>query len=155
MTIFANIIVIAILCIFIGGASIPVAFTINSDPVVVWVGNALGSLISALVVIKIANKLSNKENDSKLKKRRYTRKIVTVFEEGDDSKQVKKASILINKHGLRVFSLVCPIFPGVLISTAAVYVLNLDKKLYLKWMSAGVVLVSGFYVFSYWMAFVK
>ena len=150
-----DIIWIALLCIFIGGASIPIAFTVNSDPAVVWVGNALGSLISALIVIKIANKLSNKDDDSKLKKRRYTRKIVTVFEEGDDSKHVRKASIMINKHGLRIFSLICPIFPGVLISTAAVYALNLDKKLYLKWMSAGVVLVSGFYVFSYWVAFVK
>lgn len=155
MTLIFDILIIAVLCIVIGGASIPIAFTISDDPVIVWAGNALGSVVSALVVIYIANRMTSKKGTEKLKKKRFTKKIVTVFEEGDDNKKVKKASIMINKHGLRIFSLFCPIFPGVLISTGAVYMLDLDKKLYLKWVSAGIILVSGFYVFSYWVAFVK
>ena len=38
-----GIIKIAVLCILIGAASIPVSFTVNSSPVIVWLGNALGS----------------------------------------------------------------------------------------------------------------
>lgn len=155
MTLFLDIIAIALLCIVLGGASIPIAFNITDDPVTVWAGNALGSVISAVAVIIIMNKLTNKNNEEKLKKKKFTRKIVTVFEEGDDNKKVKKATIMINKHGLRIFSLFCPVFPGVLFSTIAVYILELDKKLYLRWMPIGVVLVSGFYVFSYWLAFVR
>jgi hypothetical protein len=150
-----QIIHIAILCIIFGGASIPLSFTVNSSPVIVWIGNALGSLISALVVIYVGNKMTNKKTEEKLSKKRFTRKIVTVFEEGEDNKKVQKARILIDKHGLRLFSLLCPIFPGVLISTVAVFALDLDLKIYKRWMSAGVVFVSGFYVFSYWLAFVK
>ncbi len=152
---FEEIIKIAILCIVIGGASIPIAFTISTNPAVVWVGNALGSVLSALFVIYVANKITDKKQEEKMQKKRFTKKIVMVFEEGDDNKKVQKASVLINKHGLRIFSLLCPIFPGVLISTVAVYALDLDKKTYLRWMPVGVVLVSGFYVFSYWLAFVK
>lgn len=152
---FEEIIKIAILCIVIGGASIPIAFTISTNPAVVWVGNALGSVLSALFVIYVANKITDKKQEEKMQKKRITKKIVMVFEEGDDNKKVQKASVLINKHGLRIFSLLCPIFPGVLISTVAVYALDLDKKTYLRWMPVGVVLVSGFYVFSYWLAFVK
>ena len=106
MTVFLDILAIALLCIVLGGASIPIAFTITDDPVTVWAGNALGSVISAVAVIIIMNKLTNKDNEEKLKKKKFTRKIVTVFEEGDDNKKVKKATIMINKHGLRVFSLV-------------------------------------------------
>lgn len=150
-----DIIKIAVLCIVIGGASIPVAFTISSDPVIVWTGNALGSLLSAIFVIYVANKITDKDEEKKFAKKRFTKKIVTVFEQGDDNKKVKKASIIINRHGLKLFSLFCPIFPGVLLATVAVYALDLDKKIYLRWMPAGVILVSGFYVFSYWLAFVK
>ncbi len=152
---FAQIIHIAVLCIIFGGASIPISFTVSTNPAIVWVGNALGSLISALVVFYVGNKMTNKKEEKKLGKKRFTKKIVTVFEEGDDNKKVQKARVIIDKHGLRLFSLVCPIFPGVLISTVAVFALDLDRKTYRRWMSAGVVLVSGFYVFSYWLAFVK
>jgi hypothetical protein len=151
----ANIVEIAIWCIVLGGASIPVSFTVTSSPIIVWVGNALGSLLSALFVIYIGDRITNKQEEERLAKKRFTKKIVTVFEEGDNNKKVQKVRILINKHGLKLFSLVCPIFPGVLVSTVAVYVLNLDKKIYKKWMSVGVVLVSGFYVFSYWFVFVR
>lgn len=155
MSVIGEIIVIALLCIFIGGASIPIAFTLTDNPVIVWTGNALGSALSALVVVIVANKITDRREEKKLEKKPFTKKIVTVFEEGDVNKKVKKARILINKHGLRLFSLICPIFPGVLISTVAVYALNLERRMYFKWMMAGVVLVSGFYVFSYWFAFVK
>lgn len=150
-----NIIQIATLCIVLGGASIPIAFTINSSPWVVWVGNALGSLISAGVVIYIGNRMTNKKFTDKMSKKRVTRKIVTVFEEGDDNKKVMKARVMINKHGLRLFSLICPLFPGVLVSTVVVYVLDLDRTTYKRWMFTGVFLVSGFYVFTYWLAFVR
>lgn len=155
MSVFADIIVIALLCIVLGGASIPIDFTINTNPVIVWIGNALGSVLSALFVIYIANKITDRTKTAKLKKKFLTRKIVTVMEEGDDNKKIAEASVMINKHGLRVFSLFCPIFPGVLIATAAVYMLRLDTKIYLRWMPVGVILVSGFYVFSYWLAFVR
>lgn len=150
-----SVIKIAFLCIVFGGVSIPISFTVSSSPFVVWIGNALGSVLSALFVIYIGDKITDKKEEEKLAKKRFTKKIVTVFEEGDDNKKVQKVRIIINKHGLRIFSLLCPIFPGVLISTVAIYVLNLDKKLYKRWMFTGVVLVSGFYVFSYWFAFVR
>lgn len=153
---FLNIIEIALLCIFIGGASIPFSFQVNSNPFVVWFGNALGSVISALVVIYIGNRITDKKFDEKISKRRMGKKVVTVLtEEQGDDKKIKKVRIIVDKHGLRLFSLICPIFPGVLISTAAVYILDLDKKIYKKWMFTGVVFVSGFYVFSYWWVFVK
>lgn len=151
-----SIIEIALLCIVIGGASIPLSFGINSNPFVVWAGNALGSLISAAVVIYIGNRITDKKFDDKVSKRKIGKKVVTIFtEDQSDNKKIKKAQIIIDKHGLRIFGLLCPIFPGVLISTAAVYILGLDKKVFKKWMFVGVFFVSGFYVFSYWLAFVK
>ncbi len=146
---------IAVLCIVAGAASIPISFTINSNPFIVWIGNALGSLFSALIVIFVANRITNGKPDAKVSKRRFERKILTVFEQGDDNKKVLKARLFINKHGLRVYSFLCPIFPGVLISTVAVYLFELDKKLYKRWMLAGVFFASGAYVFIYWWGFVK
>ena len=152
---FANIIQIAFLCIVIGGASIPVSFTINSSPWVVWIGNALGSFLSALVVIYIGNRITSVKSREKFEKHRLSKKVVKTFDEGANNKKVAKARILIDKRGLRVFSLLCPIFPGVLLSTVAVYALNLDKVIYKRWMLAGVVFVSWAYVFGYWWIFVK
>jgi len=146
---------IAVLCIVLGGASIPISFHVNSNPWIVWLGNGLGSLLSAVVVIYIAGKIKNKKFEEKVSKRRMGKKIVTVFEQGEDNKSVKKATLIINKHGLRVFSFFCPIFPGVLVSTAAVFILDLDKSLYKKWMFAGVFAASGFYVFGYWWTIIK
>lgn len=150
-----NIFKIAFLCITIGAASIPVSFKIDSSPFVVWIGNALGSIISALVVIFIAERLTSNRFKEHVRKFRFGKKIVTVFDEGDDNKHVQKASGFINRHGLRIFALLCPIFPGALIATAAVYLLDLDKKIYRFWLTIGVFLVSGAYVFGYWWAFVK
>lgn len=150
-----NIIKIAVLCITVGVASIPISFTISTSPIVVWLGNALGSLLSALVVIFIAHRITSDRFKGRVSKVRAGRKIVTVFEQGDDNKKVLKARIFINKHGLRIFSFLCPIFPGVLISTAAVYLLDLDTKLYVRWMIAGIFFASGAYVFGYWFAFIK
>lgn len=150
-----DILQIAFLCVIIGGASIPVSFTINSSPWVVWVGNALGSLISAAVVLYIGNRVTDNKFKKKISKRRIGKKVVYSFDEGQDNKRVVKAGSFINKHGLRLFSLVCPVFPGVLISTTAVYILGLDRKIYKHWMFTGVIFVSGGYVFGYWLAFVK
>lgn len=151
----ADILKIAILCILIGGASIPVSFGINSSPLVVWLGNATGSLFSAVAVIYILNRLVSDKFKARISRSRVGKKIIITVEEGGSNTHVQKAQGFINRHGLRLFSLVCPIFPGVLISSVAVYVLGLDKKLYRKWMFAGVVFVSGAYVLGYWWAFVK
>jgi membrane protein DedA with SNARE-associated domain len=142
-------------CIILGGASIPICFEINSSPVVVWVGNALGSLISAMVVIYIGNRITNKRFEKKISKHYMGKKVVSVFEEGDDNKKVRKATVFINKHGLRIFSFITPIFPGVLISTVAVFILDLDMKTYKRWMFSGIFFASGLYVFGYWLVFVK
>jgi hypothetical protein len=150
-----DIIIIAGLCVVIGGASIPVSFGVNSSPVVVWVGNALGSLLSALVVIYIADKITNKRFEKKIGKKYIGRKVVTVFEAGEDNKKVKKASLMINKHGLKLFAFFCPIFPGVLISTTAVYILDLDLRIYKRWMYCGIFFASGIYVFGYWWLLVR
>ena len=152
---FLNIFKIAGLCIVFGAASIPMSFTVSTDPWIVWVGNALGSLISAFVVIYVGNRINNKKFQEKVSKRRVGKKIVTVFEQGDDNKSVKKATIMINKHGLRIFAFFSPIFPGVLIATVVVYVLDLDKRMYKRWLFPGIFAASWFYVFSYWWAFVK
>lgn len=150
-----DILIIAGYCIVLGGASIPICFEINSSPVVVWLGNALGSLISAAVVIYIGNRITNKKFEKKISKHYMGKKVVTVFEEGDDNQKVKKATIFINKHGLRAFSFITPIFPGVLISTVAVFMLDLDLRTYKRWMFSGVFFASGLYVFGYWLAFVN
>jgi hypothetical protein len=151
----AQIIKIAILCIIIGSASIPVSFTINNSPWIVWLGNALGSLLSAVVVIYIGDRITDEKFKARISKRHIGKKVVKVFDEGSQNKKIAKTRITINKHGLRLFSLLCPIFPGVTISTAAVYVLDLDKRTYKKWMFIGVVFVSWVYVFGYWWVFVK
>lgn len=146
---------IAVLSITIGAASIPVSFTINSSPWVVWLGNAIGSLLSAMVVTFIGDRLASERFKSRMNKHRMSRKVVTVFEEGDDNKKVVKARVLINKHGLRIFSFLCPIFPGVLIASVAVYALELDIKLYKRWMYSGIFFASGAYVFGFWYLFVR
>ncbi len=150
-----NIIRIAILCIVLGSASIPLSFQVNSSPFVVWFGNALGSLASAMVVIYIGDRITDKRFKDKAKKHRVSRKMVNAFETGDDNKHVQKVAGFVNKHGLRLFAFFCPIFPGVTISTVAVYIFDLDKKTYKRWMLAGVFFVSGAYVFAYWFTFVK
>ena len=55
-----DILKIAVLCIVAGAASIPVSFGVNSSPVIVWLGNALGSLASAIVVIYIGDRLTSR-----------------------------------------------------------------------------------------------
>jgi len=150
-----NILAIAFLCITIGAASIPVSFGINSNPVIVWLGNALGSLISAIVVIYIGTRITDKKIKDKISKHRAGKKIVKTFDEGQDNKGVMKARDNINKRGLKLFSIITPVFPGVLISTVTVFVLGLDLEVYKKWMYVGIFLVSGAYVFGFWLLFVK
>jgi hypothetical protein len=150
-----EIIKIAGLCIVAGAASIPISFGVSTNPIIVWLGNALGSLLSAMFVIFVAGRITDKKFEKKITKRRAGRKIVTVFSEGEGNKKVQKASLLINKHGLRLFSFFCPIFPGALISTAAVYILDLDKQIYKFWLALGIFFASGIYVFGYWLTFVR
>lgn len=146
---------IALLSITIGVASIPVSFAINSSPVIVWLGNALGSLLSALVVIFIANRISDTKFKQRVSKRFLGRKVITVFEEGDNNKKVLKARIFVDNHGLKIFSFIAPIFPGVLIATAAVYIFELNREIYKRWVIAGIFFASGAYVFGYWWVFVR
>jgi hypothetical protein len=150
-----EIVKIALLCIFIGSASIPISFTINASPWIVWIGNAAGSLLSALVVIFIGDRILSDKFRLRISKSRFGKKIVLSFDEGNDNKNVIKARGFINKHGLRIFSLLCPIFPGVLLSTVTVYLLDLDKTTYKRWMFSGVIFVSGAYVMGYWWIFVR
>lgn len=150
-----GIIRIALLCILIGASSIPLSFKVNSSPIIVWLGNALGSAASALVVIYIGERITSEKFRQRVNKRKIGRKVVNTFDKGDDNKEVQRATSFIDKHGLRAFSFLCPIFPGVTISTVAVYLLKLDKKVYKNWMICGVVFASGAYVFGYWWIFVK
>ncbi len=150
-----DIIRIAIICVIAGSISIPVSFGINPSPWVVWVGNALGSLLSAFVVIYIGDRIMSNKFRIRISRSRIGKKIVIAFDEGSENKNVIKAQGFINQHGLKLFALFCPIFPGVLLSTVSVYLLGLDKQTYKRWMFAGVVFVSGGYVFSYWLFFVK
>lgn len=142
---------IAVLCIVLGGASIPIAFTVSPNPFVVWIGNSIGSLISAFVVIIVADHLADDKFKNRVRRFRIGNKVVTIMDDGDNNSKVKKARGLINKHGLKLFALICPIFPGALISTATVYALNLDKRTYKIWLIPGIFLVSGLYVFGYWI----
>lgn len=151
----SSVLKIAFLCIVIGGASIPISFTISTSPYVVWLGNSLGSLLSAFVVIVIAEKITNEKFRARLRKVKIGNKVVKVLDEGDDNKKVAKARGFINKHGLKLFALLCPIFPGALISTTTVYALDLDKRTYKIWLIPGILLVSGLYVFGYWWTFIR
>jgi len=146
---------IAFLCITVGVASIPLSFTITSSPTEVWLGNMLGSVISAIVVITIGDHITNRKFKNRVSKRPIGKKVVTIFESTDDNKKVRKARIFIDNHGLRIFAFLCPIFPGVLLSTAAVYWLDLNKQIFKRWMLAGVVVASGIYVYGYWWFFVR
>jgi hypothetical protein len=152
---FGNIIKIALLCVVIGCASIPVSFTITDSFWEVWIGNALGSLFSAVMVIFIGNRITDTKFKKKMSRRRAGKKVVKAFDEGQTNKGVIKTKQLIDNHGLKLFSFFCPIFPGVLVSTVAVYILDLNRKTYERWMFLGVVFASGFYVFGYWLAFVR
>jgi hypothetical protein len=152
---FSGLLRIALLCLIGGVASIPLSFNINSSPIIVWLGNALGSLVSLVVVIYFAEHFQGGKYAGKPRKHWVSRKIITVLETDKDNKKVVKARIFINKHGLRVFSFFCPLFPGVLLSTAAIYLLDLDKSLYKKWVTAGIFFASGAYVFGYWFTFVR
>lgn len=145
-----NIIKIAALCILLGGASIPFAFGISSSPYIVWLGNSLGSLISAFVVIYIAERISDDRFKKRVQRYRIGNKVITVMDSGESNTKVAKARGFINKHGLKFFALICPIFPGALIATITVYTLGLDRRTYKIWLVPGIFLVSGLYVFGYW-----
>jgi len=151
----ADILRIAFLCVVIGCASIPLSFEINNSPWIVWLGNALGSLVSALVVVYIGERITDQKFKQRISRRAWGKKIVKAFDEGNSNEGVSQARNLINKHGLKAFSLFCPIFPGVLLSTAAVYLLDLDKKIYKRSLPAGIFIVSGLYVFGFWWLFIQ
>lgn len=153
--IIGQVIKIAFLCVVVGSLSIPLGFQINSSPWVVYLGNVLGSLISAWILIFIGDRITSKKFRKKLSKRIMGRKIVTVYEAGEDNKKVKSARVFIDKHGLKFFAFLSPLFPGTTIATVAVYALNLDTKTFKRWMYTGVFFVCFAYVFGYWFFFVR
>lgn len=150
-----QIIKIAFLCVAVGSVSIPLGFQINSSPWVVYAGNVLGSLISAFVLIYIGDRITSPKFRKRLSKRILGRKIVTVYEAGENNRKVLRARLFIDKHGLKVFAFLCPLFPGTTIATVAVYALNLDSRIYRKWMYTGTFFVCFVYVFGFWWLFVK
>jgi hypothetical protein len=108
-----------------------------------------------MFVIYIGHRMVSDSTKSTLDKSRLGRKISAVFEEGDSNISVGKARNFINKHGIRLFGIVSPLFPGVLLATMTVYLFGLDRQMFARWMFAGVVFVSGGYVFGYWYLFVR
>ena len=150
-----DIIKIAGLCVIVGSASIPLSFGVNSSPVIVWLGNVLGCLFSATIIIYIGQNITSQKFKQRASRNRIGKKVVGIFDQGDSNKSVAKAGHFINDHGLRFFSFISPLFPGVLIGTAAVYLLNLSKRTYISWMIGGTFFVSGAYVFSYWWFFIR
>lgn len=151
----SQIIKIAFLCITVGSLSIALGFKINSSPWVVYTGNVLGSLVSAWIIIFIGDRITSQSFRNRLRKRILGRKIVTVYEAGEDNKKIRHARIFINKHGIKFFAFLSPLFPGTTIATVAVYALNLDTKLFKKWICLGIFFVCFIYVFGFWWFFVK
>ncbi len=150
-----NIIIIAILSTAIGGASIPLGFAITDKVSIVYLGNLIGSVVSAMFVVFIGDKIKDQEFRKKINKRRAGRKVIYIFEQGENSKKVLKVKLRVDKHGLRLFSFFCSMFPGTLASSIAVYVLDLDRTIFKKWMFLGILFNSALYVFGYWFIFVR
>lgn len=150
-----NILIVAILSVIIGGAAIPIGFMMTDKISVVYIGNVLGSIFSALIIIFIGDRIKDREFRNKINKNRAGQKIIYIFEQGESNRKVLKVKLRVDKHGLRFFSFLCPIFPGVFISSLAVYILDLDRTIYKKWMFSGILLSSGLYVLGYWFVFIS
>lgn len=133
-----DILLIALVGMIAGLVSIPFGFGINSNPFVVYFGNALGSLFALICLLYLSGKIIDK----------YLAKKV-------DKKDVEKVGTFINKHGVRAFGLFAPLFPGVTIAVPSALVLKLDMKFFKRWLYVGIFLVSAFYVFGYWFTIVK
>lgn len=136
--VIVDILLIALVGMIAGLVSIPFGFGINSNPFVVYIGNALGSLFALFCLLFLSGKFID----------RYLKKKV-------DKKEVEKVGSFINKHGVRVFGLVSPLFPGVTIAVPSALILKLDMRSYKRWLYVGIFLVSAGYVFVYWHTVVK
>lgn len=133
-----DILLIALVGMIAGLVSIPFGFGINDNPFVVYLGNALGSLFALICLLYLSNKIINKYIAKKVSK-----------------KDVDKVGGFINKHGVRAFGLVAPLFPGVTIAVPSALILKLDMKFFKFWLYIGIFLVSAVYVFGYWWTVVK
>jgi formate/nitrite transporter FocA (FNT family) len=136
--VLVDIILIALVGMIAGLVSIPFGFTLTSSPTVVYLGNALGSLFAVLILIYLSKSVISRYLEKKL-----------------DKEKIEGVTRFVNKHGVRLFGIVCPFFPGVTISVPAAIALKLDLKKFERWMYVGIFVVSAGYVFSYWAAFVR
>lgn len=135
---FLDIFLIALVGMIAGLFSIPFGFGLNSNPFVVYFGNALGSLFALICLLYLSSKFID----------RFLKKKI-------DKDQIKKVGDFINKHGVRAFGLIAPLFPGVTIAVPSALVLKLDMKYFKRWLYVGIFLVSAVYVFGYWFTVVK
>lgn len=135
---FVDIFLIAVVGMIAGLVSIPFGFTLNNNPFIVYLGNALGSLFALLFLLYFSSKFID----------RFLKKKV-------DKKDVEKVGNFINKHGVRVFGLFAPLFPGVTIAVPSALILKLEMKSFKRWLFVGIFLISAVYVFGYWITVVK
>ena len=133
-----NIFLIAVVGFVAGLISIPFGFTLTSSPIVVYVGNALGSLTGAIVFLYFSDRI-----------------ISRFIKPKPNAKKTAQVSKFINKHGVRLFGLICPLFPGVTFGVPAAIALDLNMRVFKRWLFAGIFLVSAGYVFAYWWTIVR
>lgn len=136
-----DIFLIAVASLTLGLASIPFGFTLTNDPFVVYFGNALGSLVAAIVFLYFSSKIISRF----MKRRKKT----------NDAKKTAQVGSFIDKHGVRLFGLVCPLFPGVTFGVPAAIALELDMKKFKRWLFVGIFVVSAGYVFLYYWTIVR
>jgi len=133
-----DILLIAAVGAVLGLASIPFGFGLTDSPMVVYLGNAFGSLFAALVLLYLSDKF-----------------IARYFQKKIKPEKIERASGFINKYGVHAYGLLCPLFPGVTVSVPAAIALKLDMKTFKIWLYIGLFLVSAGYVFGYWWTIVR
>ena len=95
MHVMVNILLIAAVGAVLGLVSIPFGFHLTSSALVVYLGNALGSLFAALVLLYLSDKF-----------------IARYFQKKIKQEKIERASVFINKYGVHAYGLLCPLFPG-------------------------------------------
>lgn len=138
MHVVADILLIAIVGAVLGLASIPFGFHLTTSPIVVYLGNAFGSLFAAIVLLYLSDKFVAKFFQKKIKQ-----------------EKIERVSVFINKYGVHLYGLLCPLFPGVTVSVPAAIALKLNMRAFKIWLYMGLFLVSAGYVFGYWWTVVR
>ena len=135
---FVNIVLIAVVGAIAGLVSIPFGFKLTDSPATVYVGNALGSLVPVLLLFYFSNRI-----------------IASRFKKKLNQDRLDQAGDFINKHGIKAYGLVCPLFPGVTVSVPAAVLMKLNMRQFKPWLYAGVFIISAGYVFGYYFIVVK